>query len=125
MSLIEPLPHATHITVTDAAALGVPALVRGAEEGDDVLVTRRGAPVAYVVGVERIARLNRLEAELRNAVLVLTRSATDTGARTSLDEAMTSFGFSRAELEAELEAELDAELDVEPDVDPAAEPPAR
>jgi hypothetical protein len=40
--------------------------------------------------------------------LVLTRAATDTGARTELDEVISSFGFDRAELEAEPRSDLAA-----------------
>ena len=45
------------VSVTDAAALGLPAIVREAEQGQDVLVTRRGEPAAYVVGPERMAAI--------------------------------------------------------------------
>jgi hypothetical protein len=50
----------------------------------------------------------RLERELRDTHLILTRVATDTGARTTFDEAIAAFGFSRADLETELEADLAA-----------------
>jgi hypothetical protein len=35
-------------------------------------------------------------ADLRDAALVLVRAATDTGARTSLDDVIAAFGFERA-----------------------------
>jgi len=73
-----------------------------------VIVSRRGKPAAVVVGVERLASILRREDDLRSAVLVLTRAATDDGNRTTLDSAIAAFGFERAELEAELDAELDA-----------------
>jgi hypothetical protein len=44
--------------------------------------------------------------ELRDALVVLTRVATDTGVRVGLDEAITALGFSRPELETEMEQEL-------------------
>lgn len=47
-----------------------------------------------------------LEADLRDLALVMTRTATDTGARTDLDKVISSFGFDRAELEAELRNDL-------------------
>jgi prevent-host-death family protein len=100
-----PLADTPRLTVTEAAQLGVPALVRDAEHGEDVLVTRHGAPVAYVLGVERVTALRRLESALRDVALLLTRAATDTGARTSLDDALAAFGYTRAELEAENDAE--------------------
>lgn len=100
--------HPHTVSVTEAAAAGVPALVRDAENGDDVIVARRGRPVAAVVSMRRLDQLRALEADLRDLVLVLTRAATDTGARTGLDEIISSFGLDRAELEAELRSELAA-----------------
>lgn len=102
-------PDLHRMSVTDAATIGLPALIREAEGGTDVLVTRRGAPAAYVVAAERVAELGRLESDLRDAALLLVRAATDSGVRTSLDEAIEAFGLDRARLEAELEAELAAE----------------
>ena len=98
--------HAHTLSVTEAAARGVAGLVRDAELGDDVVVARRGKPVACVVSMQRMGQLRELETELRDIALVLTRAATDTGRRISLDDAIEAFGFSRA---TELEAELDAE----------------
>jgi prevent-host-death family protein len=99
----------THtLSVTDAAAAGVPSLVRDAENGDDIIVARRGHPVAAVVSMRRLDQLRVLEADLRDLALVMTRAATDTGARTELDEVISSFGFDRTELEAELRSDLAA-----------------
>jgi prevent-host-death family protein len=96
------------ISVTAASARGVAGLVRDAEDGHDVVVARRGEPVAAIVGMTRLAQLRELEQDLRSAALVLARAATDSGARVSLDEAIAAFGFDRAELEAELDADLAA-----------------
>lgn len=90
------------LSVSEAAAAGVSSLVRDAENGGDVIVARRGHPVAAVVSMRRLDQLRVLEADLRDLALVMTRAATDTGARTGLDEVISSFGFDRAELEAEL-----------------------
>jgi prevent-host-death family protein len=97
------------LSVTDASRLGVAKLVANAERGAAVIVSRRGTPAAVVVGVRRLESILRREDDLRSAALVLARAATDAGGRTTLDEAITAFGFDRAELEAELDAELDAE----------------
>lgn len=97
--------HAHTLSVTEAAALGVAGLVRDAEQGSDVVVSRRGKPVACVVSMQRVEQLRELETELRDIALVLARAATDTGRRVSLDDAIEAFGFNRAELEAELGAE--------------------
>ena len=96
------------VSVSDAAARGVPGLVREAEEGHDVVVSRRGHPVAAVISIGRLERLRDLEADLRSATLVLSRAMTDDGRRRELDDVISSFGFDRAELEAELAADLKA-----------------
>lgn len=57
---------------------------------------------------DRAAIPTPLEVDLRETALILSRAATDTGDRTDLDEAITAFGFDRAELEAELDADLAA-----------------
>lgn len=93
------------VTVTDAASRGVPRLVREAEQGHDVVVARRGRPVAAVISIGRLERLRDLEADLRSAALVLTRAMTDDGTRHELGDVIASFGFDRAGLEAELAAD--------------------
>lgn len=106
MALADFHPHV--VSVTEAVTRGVPGLVKDVEHGEDVVVARRGHPVAAVVSMRRLEQLRSLEADLRDIALVLTRAATDTGARVGLDEAITAFGFDRAELEAELNAGLAA-----------------
>lgn len=96
------------VSVTEASQRGVAALVREASSGQDVIVSRRGSPVAAVIGVSRLAELEELERDLRSATLVLSRSFADSGGRTSLDEAIASLGFDRATLESELAADLAA-----------------
>lgn len=96
------------VSVTDAAGRGVPGLVREAEQGHDIVIARRGQPVAAVVSIERLKRLRDLEADLRSATLVLTRAMTDDGSRHELGDVIASFGFDRAELEAELAADIAA-----------------
>lgn len=96
------------ISVTEASARGVAGLIKDAEAGADVVVSRHGRPVAAVVSTRQLDRLRELESDLRDAALVVVRAATDTGVRISLDDALTAFGFDRAELEAELAADLAA-----------------
>jgi len=100
--------HPSVVSVTEAASRGVSGLVRDAEDGSEVVVERRGRAVAAVVSIRRLNELRSLEADLRDAALVLARAATDTGARTDLDDAITAFGFNRAGLETELDADLSA-----------------
>ena len=103
------IPVASHVvSVSEATALGVAGLVREAEQGEDVFVSRRGRPVAVMVSVERLERLRDLESDLRDVALVMARSASDAGSRIGLDEAIAALGFSRKELEAELDADLAA-----------------
>jgi prevent-host-death family protein len=106
MTLLGSTP--TVLSVTEAASQGVAKLVRGAEEGHDTVVARHGRPVAAVVGTRRLAELRELERDLRDIALILTRAATDTGARIGLDEVITAFGYDRPTLEAELDADLAA-----------------
>ena len=51
-----------HISVTEASGRGVARLVADAAHGAEVVVTRRGAPVAAVVSFERLAALDELRA---------------------------------------------------------------
>jgi len=96
------------VSVTEAAARGVAGLVKDAEAGEDLVVARHGTAVAAVISVDHFARITEVEEDLRDAALVLARSATGSGARTSLDEALAMFGLERAELEAELASDLAA-----------------
>jgi prevent-host-death family protein len=106
MTLLDATPNI--VSVTEAASQGIAKLVRGAEEGHDTVVARRGRPVAAMVGMRRLEELRELERDLRDIALILTRAATDTGARSGLDEVITAFGYDRATLEAELDADLAA-----------------
>jgi prevent-host-death family protein len=95
------LLHDAHeVSVTEAAKYGVAGLVARAEQGSDLVVTRRHRPVAAVVGMRRLEELDRAAADLRDLALVLARTATDRGRRTSLDEVLTAFGHSRETLAA-------------------------
>jgi hypothetical protein len=79
-------PHV--VSVTEAANRGVPALAREAEHGGGVVAARHGKPVAAVVSMRHLEELRRLEADLREAALILARAATDTGDRVGLHEAI-------------------------------------
>ena len=96
------------LSVTAAHSRGISGLLKDAEAGSDIVVERHGRPVAAIVSVRRLDELAALEADLRSAVVVLSRAATDTGERTDLDTAIAALGFDRRELEAELDAELTA-----------------
>lgn len=94
------LDHAREISVTDAAQRGVARLVADAEQGDDLVVTRRHQPVAVVVGIRRLTELDKAEADLRDLALVLARTITDTRHRVPLDDVLAAFGHTRESLAA-------------------------
>lgn len=106
MAMADFHPHV--LSVTEAAKRGLPRLVKDVECGEHVVVERRGKAVAALVNMSHLDEIRRLEADLRETALILSRAATDTGHRTDLDEAITAFGFHRAALEAELDADLAA-----------------
>ena len=107
MSLIAFEPHV--VSVTAAAARGLPKLVREAEQGEDLVVERRGKAVAALVSMRHLDEIRRLESDLHDSILLLARLATDSGQRTELDAVIAHFGFDRAELEAELDADIYAD----------------
>jgi hypothetical protein len=91
-------PH--EVSVTEATRRGVAGLVADAEQGSDLVVTRRHHRVAAVVGIGRLAELEEVEADLRDLALVLARAVTDAGGRTSLDDVLRAFGHTRESLDA-------------------------
>jgi prevent-host-death family protein len=86
------------ISISDAAKLGVSALVRAAEEGHEPVLLRNSKPVAAIVSIERLDRLQQLEDDLMDASLVAARVLTTGPGRHSLDEVLTRFGISREQL---------------------------
>ncbi|UGT60584.1 hypothetical protein [Nocardia asteroides] len=92
------LHNSRELSVSDAARRGVAGLVADAEGGADLVVTRHHRPVAAVVGMDRLAELDRAESDLRDLALVLARAATDSGNRTSLDDVLDAFGHTRQSL---------------------------
>jgi len=96
------------VSVSAATGRGVAGLVKDAEHGEDVIIERHGRPVAAVVSIEHFDEIQDIRADLNSAALVLARELSDPGDRSSLDQAIESFGFDRAKLEAELDADLSA-----------------
>ncbi len=93
------------LSVTDASARGVAGLVKVAEEGRSVVVSRHGRPVAAVVAMARFESIEEMEADLRSACLVLARAATDNGERIEIHDAFAELGFDADLMRAEIEAE--------------------
>lgn len=94
--------------LTEASRTGVSGLVSSAEAGEEIALSRHGRVVAEIVSAHEIDELRKDREALRDAALVMARFATDSGARTDLDQAMKAFGLERGELEAELAAEMSA-----------------
>lgn len=94
------------LSITEASRTGISGLVASAESGHDIALSRHGRVVAELVSATEIESLRRDRDTLRDAALILTRFATDTGARTDLDQALEEFGIDRSELEAEIDAGL-------------------
>lgn len=88
----EPLP------IAEASRRGVSKLVADAENGHATILRRHAEPVAAVISFRELQRLQGLERDLVDVALALARAATDTGRRTSLDEAIESMGFTRDQL---------------------------
>ena len=104
-------PLSYTLSITDASAKGVSALVHDAETGGVVVLERRHEPVAAVIGVQRLEILKEAERDLRDLGIVLTRAATDDGVRHTLSDVFERFGFDRAALEAELDEDLTTGLE--------------
>jgi len=86
------------MTVTEATQRGVAGLVADAEQGPDLVVTRRHQPVVAIVSIKRLTELEEAATDLRDLALVLARSVMDTGRRTSLDDVLKAFGHTRDSL---------------------------
>lgn len=94
------------LSITEANHAGISGLVSSAEAGQEIGLSRHGRVVAEVVGADEIAQLREDRENLRELALLLTRVATDSGVRTSLDDAMAEFGIERDDVEAELSTGL-------------------
>jgi prevent-host-death family protein len=93
------LDHPREVSVTEATQRGVAGIITDAEAGD-ILVTRRNRPVAAIVSIKRVERLERMLDELRDLTLAMSRAVTDDGDRISFDDVLSAYGMSRADLEA-------------------------
>lgn len=94
------LDSAAPLLITEGQKRGLSRLAADAEQGNATLLKRRGVPVAAVVGYGELQRIANIERDLIDVALVLTRAATDSGRRTSLDDVIERFGFTREDLNA-------------------------
>ena len=88
------------ISITEANALGISALARDAAKGRERVLLRNNKPVAAVVSIERLERLQQLEDDLADFALATARVLTDQGERVSLDDVLGRFGYTREQLRA-------------------------
>ncbi len=86
------------ISISDANKLGISALIREAEAGHERVVLRNNRPVAAVVSMERLERLQALEEDLLDVALAAARMLTAGPERHGLDEVLTRFGYTREQL---------------------------
>lgn len=89
------------ISVSEANRIGISALVKAAEEGEQRVVIRNGKPVAAVVSIDALQRAEELEERLLDVSLGLTRLITADERRHTLDDVLDRFGFTREELEGD------------------------
>lgn len=86
------------LSISDANKLGISALVRDAEAGRERILLRNNRPVAAVIGMDQFEQLQTLQDDLLDIVLTSARMLTTSDRRTSLDEVLTFFGFTREQL---------------------------
>lgn len=96
---------ASFISVTEASRLGVSALIRAAENGQDKTVLRNNEPVAVVMGFRHFEEQQRQIEDMEDIALTATRILTASPHRSSLDEILDRYGFTREELLALAEDE--------------------
>lgn len=87
------------ISISDASKVGISALVKAAEDGEQRVLMRNSKPVAAVVGIDVLERAEELEERLLDVSLALTRLLTADERRHSLDDVLDRLGFTREELE--------------------------
>ena len=87
------------ISVTEAGRLGISALVKAAEQGEQRVLMKNNKPVAAVVGIETLERAEELEERILDVSLALTRLLTTEERADSLDDVLDRFGFTREDLE--------------------------
>jgi prevent-host-death family protein len=90
------------ISVTEANTKGVSYLVTAAESGREHVILRNNRPAAVVIGIAHFEKLRQLEEELADVALLAARMTTTPPRRTSLDEILAEFGYTREQLADEL-----------------------
>lgn len=84
------------ISVSEASNKGVSKLVADAENGRPQVLLRNSKPVAVVVNIEcmdRLQKIDELEDDLRLLSIALVRTAADSGRRYDLDDILAEAGI--------------------------------
>ena len=98
------LEGSEHLSITEATSRGISGLIAEAAE-HTVVLERHGKPQALVVSMSRVAEFDEAAADIRDLALVLARSLTDPGNRTSFDDVLKAFDLTRTDLQEVREQE--------------------
>lgn len=88
------------LSVSDASRMGVSALIHRAEMGQEPVILRNNKPVAAVVSIERLDRMQQMEEDTADIALVLARLITTSSRRTDLDDVLVQLGYTREQIDA-------------------------
>jgi antitoxin (DNA-binding transcriptional repressor) of toxin-antitoxin stability system len=91
------------LPISEAASKGISRLAADAEGGHEYVLLRNSRPIAAVVGMgklERLQALEEVEEDLRLMVLTLARFVTDGGERVSFEDVLRHFGVDEDDLES-------------------------
>jgi prevent-host-death family protein len=83
------------ISVSEATKRGISGLIRSVESGREPVIVRNNLPMAVVIGIRKLERLQQLEDDLADLALVTARALTDTGGRPDLDDILRQLGYTR------------------------------
>lgn len=86
------------ISISDASARGISALVREAEQGRERILVRNNQPVAALIAMSRLEALQQHEDDLLDIALASARMLTTGPVRHSLDDVLVRFGYTREQL---------------------------
>jgi antitoxin (DNA-binding transcriptional repressor) of toxin-antitoxin stability system len=86
------------ISVQDASEMGISKLLALAEQGQVKIVLRHNRPVAAVISISQLEDVQAAMEDLADAAAAEARVALSGGKRTSLDDVLNHFGYSRDEL---------------------------
>lgn len=89
------------LPISEANAKGISRLAADAEGGQEWVLLRNSKPVAAVVGMgkmRRLQELEELEEDLRLLAIALARTLMDSGQRTSFDMVLAHLGLTEDDL---------------------------